>query len=82
MQRNLYGVCLSVCLVDHAMICKRGGFVIQRHNVLADVGAKLLNTVCSDVQVQPVFQDISGEHLGRGANLAQEAGIDIHVSGF
>ena len=24
--------CRQVCTLDNAMICKRGGFVIQRHN--------------------------------------------------
>ena len=37
--------------VDHAMICKRGGFVIQRHNELRDLEAELLSMVCSDREV-------------------------------
>ena len=28
------GVCGDIFSVDHAIICKRGGFVIQRHNKL------------------------------------------------
>ena len=38
----------SVCVcgdhfnVDHAMICKRDGFVIQRHNELRDLEAEIL----------------------------------------
>lgn len=28
---------------DHAMICKRGGFVIQRHNESRDIEAELFN---------------------------------------
>ena len=36
---------------DDAMICKRGGFVIQRHNESRDLEADLLSTVCSDVEV-------------------------------
>ena len=39
------------------MICKRGGFVIQRHNELRDLQADLLSTVCSDVEVEPVLQE-------------------------
>ena len=41
----------SVCVcgdhfnVDHAMICKRGGFVIQRHNELRDLQAEMLRMV-------------------------------------
>ena len=42
-------VCREAFSVDHVMICKRGGCVIQRHNELRDIGAELLNMVCSDV---------------------------------
>ena len=51
--------------VDHAMICKRGDFVIQRHYELRDLEAELLNTLCSDVEVEPVLQDITEEQLSR-----------------
>ena len=50
----------SVCLcgdifhVDHAMIYKRGGFVIQRHKELRNLEAELL-------EVEPVLQDITRE---------------------
>ena len=35
------------------MICKRGGFIIQRHNELRDLEAELL---CYDVEVEPGLQ--------------------------
>ena len=47
--------------VDHAMICKRGGFVIQRHNELRDLEPDLLSMVCTDVEVEPILQDITEE---------------------
>ena len=56
-------VCGDAFTVDHAMICKRGGFVTQRHNELRDLEAELLNMVCTDVEIEPVLQDISGEQL-------------------
>ena len=36
----------------------------------------------SDVEIKPVLQDISGEHLNRGSNKAQDARLDIHARGF
>ena len=63
----------DIFTVDHAMICKRGGFVTQRHNELRDLEAELLSMVCSDVEIEPVLQDISGEQLGRGSNRAPDA---------
>ena len=75
-------VCGDIFTVDHAMICKRGGFVTQRHNELKDLEADLLTMVCSDVEIEPVLQDISGEQLGRGSNRALDARLDIHARGF
>ena len=68
--------------VDHAMICKRRGFVIQRHNELRDLEADLLSTVCSGVEVEPVLQDIPEEQLSRGSNRTQDARLDIRARGF
>ena len=75
-------VCNDIFTVDHAMICKRGGFVTQRHNELRDLEADLLSMVCSDVEIEPVLQDISGEQLGRGSNRSPDARLDIHARGF
>ena len=69
----------SVCVcgdhfnVDHAMMCKRGGFVIQRHNELRDLEAEMLRMVCNGVETKPVLQDITGEELNRGASTAPDA---------
>ena len=63
----------EVFTVDHAMVFKRGGFVIQRHNELRDLEAELLRTLCNDVEIEPVLQDISEERLNRGANKAPVA---------
>ena len=75
-------ICGEPFNVDHAMICKRGGFVIQRHNELPDLEAQMLNLVCHDVEVEPVLQQITGEPLARGANIASDVRLDIHARGF
>ncbi|EDO42709.1 predicted protein [Nematostella vectensis] len=75
-------VCGDTFDADHAMICKRGGFVIQRHNELRDLEAELLSLVCKDVQTEPVLQDITGEELNRGAHTARDARLDIVARGF
>jgi len=78
----------SVCVcedhfnVDHAMICKRSGFVIQRHNELRDLQAEMLRMVCNGVETEPVLQDITGEELNRGANTAPDARLDIVAREF
>ena len=50
---------------DHSMICKLGGFITQPHNELRDLEAEFLSMVGSDVEIEPVLKDISGEHLNR-----------------
>ena len=64
------------------MICKRGGFFTQRHNELRDLEAELLSMVCSDVETEPVLQDISGEQLGRGSNRDPDARLEVYARGF
>ena len=64
-----------------AMICKRVGFVIQRHNELRDLEANLLSMVCSAVEVELVLQDITNEQLSRGSNRAQDTRLDIRARG-
>ena len=68
--------------VEHAMICKRGGFIVQRHDELRNLEAELLSSVCSDVEIEPLLQQISNEQLSKGANKAADARLDIHARGF
>ena len=52
---HLYALFTSSKNIDHAMICRRGGFIIQRHNELRDLEPELLNIVCNDVQIESVL---------------------------
>ena len=38
--------------------------------------------VCSDVEVEPVLQDITEEQLSRGSNRAQDARLEIRARDF
>ena len=75
-------ICGDTFSVDHAMVYRRGGFIIQRHNELRDLEAGMLNIVCHDVQVEPVLQELTGEVLTRGTNQAPDARLDVHARGF
>ena len=75
-------VCGSMFTVDHAMICQRGGLVIQRHNEICDLQAELLDMVCYDVQVEQALQPITGEEPARGTTQAPDARLDVHCRGF
>ena len=77
--------CGEIFTVDHAMICKRregGTSFFQRHDELRDLEANLLSIVSSDVEVEPILQDISGEQLNRESNTSKDARLDNHARGF
>ena len=46
--------------VDHAMMCKGGGFIIQCHKELSDLKAEMLRMVCNDVEVEPDNREVTG----------------------
>ena len=69
--------------MQHALSCKKGGFVTLRHNTLRDTTAKLLSVVCHDVKVEPQLHPLTGESLEeRTANHSAEARLDISARGF
>ena len=75
-------VCGESFNIDHAMICRRGGCIIQRHKELRDLEAELLNIVCNDEQIEPVLQEVNGEALNSRSNKSADARLDVHARGF
>ena len=67
---------------DHAMICMRGGYIIQRYNEIRDLKAEILRAVYTDVEMEPVLQEVVEEVLPRGANKAPDARLNIRAQGF
>ena len=65
---------------NHALNCKRGGFIIMRHNNVRDFEANLLRKVCNDVEVEPSLQPLSGE-TATGL-IGDEARPDIRAKSF
>ena len=57
---------------NHAMNCKKGGFVSIRHDSVRNFEANLLNKVCHDVQIEPKLQSVNGD----------EARLDVKARGF
>ena len=74
--------CGDVFSIDHAMICRHGDFIIQRHNELRDLEADMLSMVRNDDEIEPVLLELTGESLPSRANRAPNAHLDIHVRGF
>ena len=48
---------------NHAMDCKKGGFIHAQHDNLRNLEAALLLKVCKDVAIEPILQTITGQCL-------------------
>ena len=68
---------------QHAMSCKKGGFVTLRHNKLRDITGALLEEVCHDVAIEPILQPISDNNLVPStANTNDGARLDVTARSF
>ena len=75
--------CSAKFNIQHALSCKKGGFITQRHNALRDVTAKLMSEVCHDVKIEPQLNELTGENLHeRTANNTAEARLDISARDY
>ena len=75
--------CGATYNLDHALSCKKGGFVTLRHNTIRDLTANLLSEVCKDVRIEPPLHQLSGESLeGATTNKKDDARLDIAARGF
>ena len=54
--------------VEHAIVCQRGAFIIRCNYELRDLKVEMLRMVCNDVEVKPVFQEVTGKTLNHCAN--------------
>ena len=69
--------------IEHAISCKKGGFVSIRHNSIRNITASLLKEVSHDVRIEPSIQKLTGEEFNeKTSNLKDEARVDICARGF
>ena len=76
-------VCGNKFTVGHALSCKRGGFVAQRHDGIRNLLTSFINKVCTNVQVESLFQPLDNKrfHL-RSAVTNSDARLDIKAGEF
>ena len=76
-------VCGEPFSVEHALNCKKGGFVSWRHNDIRKITADFLREVCIDVEEEPLLQEITGEVFrSKTAKVEKDARLDISARGF
>ena len=74
--------CGSKNSLDHALICRLGGYTIMRHNEVRDVEADLLKEVCRDVQIEPALIPLSGQLFPASTNHQDMARLDVSARGL
>ena len=78
-----YCVCGASFDINHALSCKKGGFITLRHNEVRDITNELLNEVCHDVRKEPILQEVHNEDLQqRAINNSKEARLDTSALNF
>ena len=76
-------VCGAKFSVEHALTCKKGGFITSRHNEIRRITADFLKEVCLDVEEEPLLQEITGEVFqAKTAKVEKEARLDVAARGF
>ncbi len=76
-------VCGNTYTVEHALNCKKGGFIASRHNEIRRITADLLKEVCIDVKEEPMLQEITGEVFkNKTTKVEKDARLDIAARGF
>ena len=68
--------------LQHALPCKKGGFVSLRHNFVRDITSSLLSEVCKDVRVEPQLQTLTGESFAPSTATGNEVRLDVCARGF
>ena len=76
-------VCGNPFSVEHALNCKKGGFISSRHNEVRRITADLLKEICNDVEEEPLLQEVTGELFkAKTAKTEKDARLDIAARGF
>ena len=75
-------VCSQKFDMDHAMSCKKGGYVSRRHDRVRDILANLMSDVASEVHTEPSLQPLTGETVQSGTNIDKQARTDIAARGY
>ena len=75
-------VCDASFTIEHALNCKKGGFITIRHNNLRDFTAELLSETCHDVAIEPLLTPLTGEKFQhKTANKDNLARLDVSARG-
>ena len=76
-----YCACGEVFTVNHALTCKKGGFIAQRHDTIQDLLTSHISKVCRNVE--PLLQPLHNEVFNlQSTVMSREARLDMKAGGF
>ena len=76
-------VCGEKYTVCHALSCKKGGFVVQRHDDVHNLLTSLTGKVCTNVEVKPRLQPLDFERFNLGSVVTSpEVRLDFKAGAF
>ena len=74
-------VCGKTFSVEHCLSCPAGGFPAIRDKEVRDINAEKLTEVCSNIEVEPHLQRLSGELLALRTSISgDEDKLDISAN--
>ena len=78
-----YCACGEMFNVNHALSCKKGGFLAQRHDTTRDLLTSHMSKVCRNVDTEPLLQPLDNVIFNLQSTVtSQEARLDMKAGGF
>ena len=69
--------------VNHALSCKKEGFIAQTHDTIRDLLTLHISKVCRDVETEPLRHSLDNEVFNlQSTVISREARLDMKAGGF
>ena len=73
-----YCACGEMFTVNHALSCKKEGFLAQRHDTIRDLLTSNISKVCRNVETEPLPQPLDNEVFNLQSTVtSREARLDM-----